>query len=302
MSASDYCEKKIRLVAFDLDNTLVLTDEADRRAYNAVLFFILRSGVANLGQARQIIVHVKTMLANCSRTDDLRQIQKMWGGYIETPAEPNRRHWYALDFCTHFLRAGQWYVALDDIIEWPSDDEDSCSSPIVTSMRKMALRCYELFTLTRLNEIKRRGVPYETRKMIRRLKKSGRAVVVITNGPPSVQWPKVHECGIERFVDKVYVSGDLEQQYCGRIRAKPDPSIFKHVASEQKVAPEQCAMVGDSVEADVLGALSAGFARALYVTDDIEVLRGKQVPSADSGSISVTMRACMPEYVPEWLC
>jgi putative hydrolase of the HAD superfamily len=50
-------------------------------------------------------------------------------------------------------------------------------------------------------------------------------------------------------------------------RSKPHPSVFLEAASRLGVCPEECAMVGDNMAADVAGALDAGM-RAVWRRND----------------------------------
>jgi FMN phosphatase YigB (HAD superfamily) len=166
--------------------------------------------------------------------------------------------------------------------------------------RKLALLCYEVFMKSRAAHIKSVGLSKEVKYMFKVLKRRGVKTAVLTNGPSTVQWQKLHACKIAAHVDAVFVSGDLIQRYYGEIEAKPDPSIFKHVARKIGVHVSRCAMVGDSMNDDVLGAISAGYALALHVTTLTDMIKKRQSLLGQS-QIDVTMRACMPEYIVEWL-
>jgi HAD superfamily hydrolase (TIGR01509 family) len=76
-------------------------------------------------------------------------------------------------------------------------------------------------------------------------------LAVVTNGPPHMQWPKVHKFGVEGLVDHVVVSGDLGIH-------KPDPEIFRHLLRTAGVEASEAAHVGDSIHSDVAGARAAG--------------------------------------------
>lgn len=69
---------------------------------------------------------------------------------------------------------------------------------------------------------------------------------LITNGPSNAQWEKVHKLGLEQHFDIILVSGDLSWE-------KPDARIFEEACRYLRVSPENCIMVGDKLETDILG-------------------------------------------------
>jgi len=70
----------------------------------------------------------------------------------------------------------------------------------------------------------------------------------------------VERAGLGEFFDPVISSAGF-----GRI--KPEPTIFHAVLDAWGLPPEQCAMVGDTLGADIAGAQAAGL-RAILVTMD----------------------------------
>lgn len=76
---------------------------------------------------------------------------------------------------------------------------------------------------------------------------------VVTNNLRDEQVEKLRACGLDRHVDVLVVSEEAGV-------AKPDPAIF-HLAIERLgCRPSEAIMVGDSWEADVVGARAAGIA------------------------------------------
>jgi putative hydrolase of the HAD superfamily len=102
---------------------------------------------------------------------------------------------------------------------------------------------------------------------------AGIPIGLITNGDSDQQRAKVLALGLDGVVSVVVVSGDLGY-------AKPDPRIFRYAAQALSVEPERCLFVGDRLDADVAGALSAGMQavwlnrRALEVPAGIASIAG----------------------------
>ena len=95
-------------------------------------------------------------------------------------------------------------------------------------------------------------------ELLRELKPQ-RVLGAITNGPSSVQRPKLDAIGWPEFFapERVFVSGEFGVR-------KPDPSIFRAAAKAAGVEPGECVMVGDAREFD-MPSKAVGFRTILFV-------------------------------------
>lgn len=84
-------------------------------------------------------------------------------------------------------------------------------------------------------------------------------VTLLTNGPSDIQRIKLGGTGLAGRFGAITVSGEVGV-------GKPDPVVFAHAAAETAMAAGELAMVGDSWERDVAGALEAGYGRALWLS------------------------------------
>lgn len=75
---------------------------------------------------------------------------------------------------------------------------------------------------------------------------------IITNGFQEIQEKKLINSGIYDYFDEV-----INSEMAGV--KKPNPLIFEMALKKAKVAPEKSIMIGDSLEADILGAKAVGF-------------------------------------------
>ncbi len=80
---------------------------------------------------------------------------------------------------------------------------------------------------------------------------------IITNGFSEVQFRKLENCNLMDFFDTVVCSEVVGY-------AKPDKRVYNYAASQVNTSHENCVMIGDSVKADVLGAVSAGMRGILF--------------------------------------
>jgi putative hydrolase of the HAD superfamily len=94
--------------------------------------------------------------------------------------------------------------------------------------------------------------------LLRDLRKRGKTVGAITNGPPQVQRPKLEAFRYLDFFPEplVFVSGEFGAR-------KPDASIFLAAAKAAGVPPSDCVMVGDAREYD-MPAKAVGFRTILF--------------------------------------
>ncbi len=74
---------------------------------------------------------------------------------------------------------------------------------------------------------------------------------IITNGFQEVQNLKLKRSKIDNYFKTVTTSDEVGEK-------KPNPIIFDFAMGRAKVESENCLMIGDSFEADILGAESAG--------------------------------------------
>jgi putative hydrolase of the HAD superfamily len=80
---------------------------------------------------------------------------------------------------------------------------------------------------------------------------------ILTNGFEHVQLIKLTTSNIFHFFEEVFTVKDVGYK-------KPNPDYFKYVLSFIGARPEECIMVGDSIEIDVLGAMQVGIDGVWY--------------------------------------
>ncbi len=89
------------------------------------------------------------------------------------------------------------------------------------------------------------------------LRRRGYQLHIVTNGFRDSQHRKLAASGLAEFFGEV-VTTDCAQ--C----AKPDPRIFDHALARTGATPPESWMIGDSLAADALGALAAGWAGGVW--------------------------------------
>lgn len=92
---------------------------------------------------------------------------------------------------------------------------------------------------------------------------------LITNGPSNSQWEKIKMLELDSLFDNIIVSGDY-------VHEKPDAEIFDMACRHLQVQPNQCMMVGDKLETDILGGIQAQLGCTVWIPlypEDIQVTR-----------------------------
>lgn len=100
----------------------------------------------------------------------------------------------------------------------------------------------------------------DARRVVRRARRAGLAVGVLTNGDARQQRRKVERTGLAALLDELGVPLLASSALPA---AKPDPRAYAAACAALGVRPEACLMVGDSVANDVRGAVGAGLSAVL---------------------------------------
>ncbi|KAB5540442.1 HAD-like domain-containing protein [Coniochaeta sp. 2T2.1] len=111
-----------------------------------------------------------------------------------------------------------------------------------------------------------------------RLRERGYRLAIVTNGQTEEQQAKAEAIGVLGLVERVFTSQGLGM-------CKPEGAIFRFAVRQMGVEAERTVMVGDSVEADVKGAVDAGLGAILYAPEKGEALItvcGEEVPVVHS--------------------
>ena len=74
---------------------------------------------------------------------------------------------------------------------------------------------------------------------------------IITNGFEEAQHPKIERSGLKPFFKHVITADKVGVK-------KPNPIIFEHALKTTNTLPQNALMIGDSLEADILGAIHLG--------------------------------------------
>ena len=97
---------------------------------------------------------------------------------------------------------------------------------------------------------------------------------IITNGFQEVQLKKMESSKIIHYFDTIVTSESVGVK-------KPNPKIFNYALEKASAKKENSLMIGDSIEADILGALNIGM-HALHCNFDNQEIDNKEFNSVTS--------------------
>jgi YjjG family noncanonical pyrimidine nucleotidase len=88
---------------------------------------------------------------------------------------------------------------------------------------------------------------------------------IITNGFHEIQGNKLRNSNIHHYFQTITNSETAGVK-------KPHPQIFEYARKLANVEKENCIMIGDNLEADVMGAINCGFDAILFNSEKLETL------------------------------
>lgn len=80
---------------------------------------------------------------------------------------------------------------------------------------------------------------------------------LITNGFAEVQWIKIENSGLRPFFEHIIISEEVGTQ-------KPDKQIFEIAMNRAFTSAEECLMIGDNFNTDIIGARNAGIDQVYF--------------------------------------
>ena len=124
-----------------------------------------------------------------------------------------------------------------------------------------------------INELPNHNELFTDTKSVLNFLKEKYRLHIITNGFNEIQYRKIINSGIKSYFDQIITSDSVNVK-------KPNPLIFNHALKIAGASVDESVMIGDSYEADILGALNVGM-QAIYCNfenepifdDDIKMIK-----------------------------
>ena len=93
---------------------------------------------------------------------------------------------------------------------------------------------------------------------------------IITNGFKEVQSIKIDNCGLKNYFDTIIISEEHNL-------TKPDEKIFRLAENFAKTTKDECVMIGDNFESDIIGAINSGWDAIYFTEKNPENFSGKNI-------------------------
>lgn len=90
----------------------------------------------------------------------------------------------------------------------------------------------------------------DTHIVLSKLKEKGYNIQMITNGLVEAQYGRLKATDIEKYFNYIFISGEMGFQ-------KPDIEYFDIVLNKIKANKNDCIVIGDRLESDILGAMNS---------------------------------------------
>lgn len=107
-------------------------------------------------------------------------------------------------------------------------------------------------------------------------------MAIITNGFREVQVDKLVQSGLEKYFDKVIISEEVGAQ-------KPNKKIFEHAVKSMNAPKRKSLMIGDSWDADIVGAMQFGIDQIYYCPLPGDLPSFEEVPDNRASKTTTTI-------------
>jgi putative hydrolase of the HAD superfamily len=222
-----------RAVLFDLDNTLLLEDDATEQALRRTADVAARRLGVDAGLIRDAAREAAETLFRSSQVFAYADEMGIWWGealWGEFAGEPTGLR--ALRAFVPGYRREVWSRALSGAS--PGDEALAGELAAAYPAFRRALRPIDPEAEATLTDLGR-----------------DHRLALVTNGAPDVQREKLAPTPLATHFDAIVISAELGV-------GKPDPAIFRAALDALGVASADAVMVGDSLERDIAGARRAG--------------------------------------------
>jgi HAD superfamily hydrolase (TIGR01549 family) len=98
-------------------------------------------------------------------------------------------------------------------------------------------------------------------KTLEELIKNGNKNIIISNHIPELN-EIVKGLNIEKYFHKIYSSGKIGYE-------KPNKKFYEYVLNDMKICKENCIIIGDSYESDIMGGKNIGIKSILVRKENI---------------------------------
>ena len=227
-------KRKIRVICFDLDNTLCNSGDAEAETEAHIseeIYYILKKVSTKKSLQKKHGKKIKLHDNNAKPIDILRLFNEIKEFHLNSDIEPNG-----------FSRE-LWISELLERLAVNINKTD-----LHTYAKKLENEYWKFFT-------PRIKLFPQTLNVLKQLKEVGKyTLVMLTNsdGGREFKLGRIRALSLESYFDKIIISNDTSLN-------KPAIENFEYVINELDVSADECIMIGDHPEVDLINAKKLGF-------------------------------------------
>ena len=149
------------------------------------------------------------------------------------------------------FNADELYTKLLKIIERLGSNSDQHFNELLRELKVQRPERFIAAAVAAYHNTKTSILPYpEVPRVLLALREHGYKLYVATNGNTIKQWDKLIRLGIALYFEDVFVSEEI-----GKEKSK---EFFDKVLSNLKIKPNECVMIGDKEDKDIVPAKATG--------------------------------------------
>lgn len=229
----------IKTILFDLDGTLVKSSEATSKLFEEITKFFS----INVPSEEFRAIFREEALVNMRSLSQYSLIEKLNIGsydlfYLnleDSPFEQLEIEQYRITVCRNTINKLSSY------------NEGLTEEALILYLKENWITYYEVFN----------GAHETLEKLSMQYK-----LIMVTNGFNEIQRLKVDYCNIRKYFQDIIVASQFGW-------GKPYKALYQYVLKVAKSTPEECVMVGDSIENDIIGANNIGM-KSIFVHRNAE--------------------------------
>ncbi|XP_036430433.1 N-acylneuraminate-9-phosphatase [Colossoma macropomum] len=228
--------KAVCLLSDDKDRARDYWSNMENRGISVILFDLDNTLVDTAGAGKVAIHKVSELLKNKLDHSNISDIcERFVCKLFEETFDPSE------DQTIDKVRINHWHEALQEV-------------EVVDPGQGLASDCYYTWKTTRLQAL---ALSPEVLALLEDLRCSYK-LLLLTNGDSQTQREKIEALRCEGLFSAVVVGGEHAEQ-------KPASSIFTHCFELLGVNPQDCIMVGDSLDTDIQGGFNAGVRATVWI-------------------------------------
>lgn len=223
----------IKIILFDLDDTLIIEEESADKALIATSSILKdKHNIDPVEFTITLRKEARKLWHSLPTHDYAKQIsvsswEALWARF--TGDHPKQKELFS-------IRKEYQFVAWNNTLKLFNINNDSLAEVLSKIFQKERRLIHELYP--------------DTIEVLDKLKQNYK-LGLITNGTPDLQWEKIKGGNLQNYFEKIVIAGDINI-------SKPDTRIFQITIDYFNESLDSFVFIGDKIKTDIKGANEAG--------------------------------------------